>query len=470
MDIVAQLDPIFKPRSIAFIGASNDRRKWGEWMVWRPLHTGYRGGLYPVNPREKEILGLPAFPSILDIPDAVDLAVITVPAASVPGVMGECAQKGVKGVVVISSGFGEKGEEGEALQQEVLRIAREGGIRFIGPNCMGVWSAAGRLCLAFGQAPAPGSISFLSQSGTFGGYLYEMARAKGYGLAKFVSMGNQADLNSADFLEYLVQDKDTSVIVIYMEGVKDGRRFFQTAREVIKKKPIIIYKAGRTSVGKRATLTHTGSLAGDDELFEAMCRQVGIIRSREAIHTFDMAEALASQQAPKGKRIAIVGGGGGQCVVTSDFCASMGMEVPELDGETQRRIQSELLPHAPIPRNPVDLGGGIRSPMSAAHIVDIVAALDYIDGIITNPPAGAFGGVGDLAKITIDAAEAIAAIPQKYGKPVVASGRRQEEGGIVREILRRSRIPFYDTPEECARAMYALVTYGQLRKELEEEN
>lgn len=465
-DLIAQLEPIFKPKSIAFIGASNDRRKWGEWMVWRPLHTGFRGALYPVNPREQQILGLPAFRSILDIPDEVDLAVITVPEPLVPQVMRECGQKGVRGAIVITAGFGEKGPEGRAAQDEVVRIAGEAGIRFVGPNCMGIVSTAGRLNLCFAQAPRAGTISFLSQSGTFGVYLYQMAAAKGYGLSKLVSMGNQADLNAADFLEYLAQDEDTRVIVLYIEGVQQGRRFFETAREVVKRKPIVIYKAGKTAAGSRATMSHTGSLAGTDAIFDAMCRQVGLIRAHEATHLFDMAEALACQQVPRGRRVAIVGGGGGQCVVTADYCASLGLEVPEFDAETQRRLQEELAPHAPFPRNPVDLGGGLRSPMSLANIVDIVASLDYIDGIITNPPAGAFGRSGDLARIAIDAAEVVAAVPKKYGKPVIASGRRQETAGIVQDILKGANIPSYDTPEECTRAMYALAQYGQTLREL----
>ena len=215
MSITEQLEPIFKPESIAILGASDKPGKWGFIMVERPLNTGFSGTIYPVNPNKKDILGLPTYPSVLDIPSQVDLAVIVAPAAATPRLMQECVAKKVKGAVVISAGFAEAGKEGKALEDEVLRIAREGRIRFVGPNCMGIWSAAGKLNLCFDRAPKPGAIAFVSQSGTFGGYLSEIASAKGYGLSKFISIGNQADITASEYLEYLAADSDTKVIVFY---------------------------------------------------------------------------------------------------------------------------------------------------------------------------------------------------------------------------------------------------------------
>ena len=254
-----------------------------------------------MNPNKKEILGLPSYQSVLDIPDQIDLAVIASPAPTTPKLMRECADKRVKGAIVISGGFAESGKEGKALEDKVVSIAREGGIRFIGPNCMGIWSAAGQLNLCFNQAPKPGAIAFVSQSGTFGGYLSEIANAKGYGLSKFISIGNQADITASEYLEYLAEDNDTRAIVFYIEGFKDGKSFFQLAREVIKKKPIIIFKGGSTGAGARATLSHTASLAGSEDVFEGMCHQIGLIRANEAIHSFEMAEALIGQPLPRGK-------------------------------------------------------------------------------------------------------------------------------------------------------------------------
>ncbi len=469
-EIVRQLDPIFKASSIAVIGASNTPPKWGFRMVYSPLKTGYRGAIYPVNPREKEIGGLPCYPSVVDIPYDVDMAVIVVPAAAVPKAMAECVAKGVKGAVLITAGFAETGEEGKALQDEVVRIAREGGIRFVGPNGMGIYSSAVSLNLCFQTVPREGRIAFVSQSGTFGGLLAQIASMKGYGLSKFISIGNQADLNAADYLEYLGEDEDTGAIVFYMEGFKDGRRFFEVARKVVKKKPIIIYKAGRSEAAARATISHTSSLAGSDEVFDALCKQARLIRASEATHPFDIAEALVSQPLPKGNRVAIIGSGG-QGVVTSDACERLGLKVPEFDEETKGRLKKELPAHAPVPTNPVDFAGAMRTALDEARMADALARIDYIDGIITNMPIFRFavGSTGNMARSAIEGAETLAAIPKKYGKPVITLRWNLNDQDVVHDIVKGAGIPCYDSPEQCARAMHALVQYAQIRRELKED-
>ena len=466
--ITEQLDPIFKARSMAVIGASATPPKWGYNMVYAPLKTGYRGPIYPVNPKEKEICGLPCYPSVRDIPHDVDLAVIAVPARIVPRAMAECVEKGIKGAVLITAGFAETGERGKILEEEVVKIAREGGVRFVGPNGMGIFSAAAHLNLCFFRSPLEGRISFVSQSGTFGGLLAEIAGKKGYGLSKFISIGNQADLKAADYLEYLGEDDDTGVIVFYMEGFKDGRRFFEVSRNIIRKKPIIIYKAGRTEAAARATISHTSSLAGSDEVFDALCRQVGIIRAFEAAHPFDIAEALVSQPLPKGNRVAIIGSGG-QGVVTSDSCEHLGLRVPEFDEKTKIALKEALPPHAPVPTNPVDFAGSLRTARDEANVADALARIDYIDGIITNMPRLRLtkGAVGEMARIAIEGAEILAAIPRKYGKPVITLGWGSSKGNsLVRSIIKNAGIPVYDSPEQCARAMHGLATYSRVRRNL----
>ena len=468
-DIVRQLDYIFKARSMAVIGASRTPFKWGGRMVMTPLSTGYRGAIYPVNPREERIAGLTAYSSVLDIPDEVDMAVIVVPAAAAPQAMRECAAKGIKGAVVITAGFAETGAEGKALEDEVVRIAREGGIRFVGPNGMGIYSSAVNLNLCFGGQMRPGRIAFVSQSGTFGGLLAEVASRKGYGLSKFISIGNQADLKAADYLEYLAEDRHTKAIVLYMEGFKDGKRFFEIAREVVKKKPIVMYKAGRTEAAARATMSHTSSLAGSDEVVEAMCRQVGIIRATEVAHPFDMAEALVSQPLPKGNRVAIIGSGG-QGVVTSDTCESLGLRVPEFDDETKHTLKKALPAHAPVPSNPVDFAGSNRTPLDEARVADALAQIDYVDGIICNSPH-LFGGIssGDMARAAIQGAEMLATIPRKYGKPVITLRWGPADNDVAGSIIKAAGIPSYDSPEQCARAMQALAEYAEVRRRLEQE-
>ncbi|UCH50922.1 MAG: CoA-binding protein [Chloroflexota bacterium] len=478
--IVEQLDPIFKPKSIAVLGASDSVGKWGYLMVERPLKTGFGGAIYPVNPNKKEILGLRSYPSILDIPGQIDLAVMAVPAPSVPGLMQECSQKKVKGAVLIPGGFAEAGSEGKILENEVARIARAGKIRFVGPNCMGIWSATVNLNLCFYQAPKPGAIAFVSQSGTFGGYLSEIANAKGYGLSKFISIGNQADLTASEYLEYLAEDDETKAIVFYMEGFKDGKRFFQFAREVIKKKPIVIFKGGSTGAGARATLSHTASLAGSEHVFEGMCRQVGLIRVSEAIHAFEMAEALVEEQPlPRGRRIAIMGSGG-QGVIATDACASLGLEVPEFDKATAMSLQEFLPPHAPPARNPIDFASGYRTAVDETRVIEKILSLDYIDGVITNAPVNprSWGpkptpadkdkSPPDTIEVATQAAHLFTTLPKKYHKPIIAVRFRRTDDRTT-DILKEAGIPIYDTPEQCARAMYALVKYAEARRAAEQQ-
>jgi len=462
-DIVRQLDPIFKAKSMAVIGASRSQHKWGGRTLLTLMKGGYRGAVYPVNPREKEIAGLTCYPSVRDIPYDVDMAVIVVPAAVAPRAMADCVAKGVKGVVMITAGFAEASEEGRILQDEVVRIARDRGIRFVGPNGMGIYSSAVKLDLCLDDV-LPGKIAFVSQSGTFGGLLAEVAERKGYGLSKFISIGNQADLNAADYVEYLGEDDDTGAIVLYMEGFKDGDRFFRIAREVIKKKPILMYKAGRTEAAARATMSHTSSLAGSDEIVDAMCRQVGIIRASEVMQPFDMAEALIGLPLPRSNRVAIIGSGG-QGVVTSDTCESLGLRVPALDRETSLKLKEALPPHAPVPTNPVDFAGGMRGPLDEVQVADALARIDYIDGIICNTPHFHGEDDSDNLKTAVQGAEILAAIPKKYGKPVVTlSWHSHNGGGTIGDIMKAAGIPAYETPEQCARAMMALAHYAEVRR------
>jgi len=468
-DIVRQLDPIFKPKSIAVIGASNDTSKWGYRKLNQPINSGFAGPVYPVNPSEKEILGLKVYPTVLDIPGDVDLAVITIPAREIPKVMRQCVDKGVKGAIIISGGFAETSDEGKALQDEVVSIAGTGNIRFIGPNVIGVWSGTSELSLSTNQALTAGKISFISQSGTFGAHLASRAVEKGYGLSTFISIGNQADLSVTDYMEYLGEDKDTEAIAIYLEGIKDGRRFFEVASDVIRKKPIVIHKAGHTAAGARAARSHTASLAGKEEIFNAMCKQVGIIQVADTYHLFDIAEALVEAPLPKGNRVAIIGTGG-QGVVATDACTALGLEVPEFDDETKAVLKSYLPDHAPTPKNPLDWAGGVRTVIEEAEVVLKIAELEYIDAIISRPPLTGFDkdSPEEQQKTGPVSANMIVEIPEKYGKPLIVM-RPQSTGEAIQDIFRDHHIPSFDSPEECARAMYALASYAETLRRLNED-
>ncbi len=460
--ILEELRPLFEPESIAIIGASSSPNKWGNWMVSRPILSGYRGRIYPVNPRESSILGLKAYPKLTMIPDPVELAIITIPAPHVPAAMEECVEKGIKVAIIISAGFAETGAGGKALQDRVCEIGRRGGIRIMGPNVMGMWSSPSRFNTAFRFTPPSGHISFVSQSGTMGAYLLEVACAKGYGFNKFISVGNQADLDVVDYLAYLGQDPETRVIVMYLEGIKDGRRFARTARGVTRSKPIIVHKAGFTEYGARATLSHTASMAGSDEIFDSVSRQAGLIRTYDVSHAFDLAEALVKQPLPPGNRVGIIAGGGGYCVVTTDACGSLGLEVPELPQDAVAKIQGLLLPHAPPPRNPIDLAADPR-PVTLARIAEVVAQQECIDGVITMAPVSIAGQSPDRVRDLITSAEILADIPVRYGKPLLATSLRTHMHGVAYDIMRERNIPFFEFPEECARAMFGLVRYSDIK-------
>jgi acyl-CoA synthetase (NDP forming) len=466
MSIKKQLDSIFKPKSVAVIGASNNRRRWGYGTMRSILKSGYRGKLYPIHPSDEIVHGLQAYPSVLDVPGNIDLAVFVVNAAQTVKAMNQCAQKGVKGGVIITAGFAEVGEEGRRMQDEIVTVAKKAGIRFVGPNCLGIWTSAVSFDCAFYRSPKPGPIAFISQSGTMGEYLLEIGLAKGYGFSKFVSSGNQADLNVCDYLEYLGDDPDTKTIVLYLEGVQDGRRFLKVSQKVTAEKPIVMYKAGHTSAGARAAMSHTASLAGNNDLFDAACRQSGIIRATEVMEAFDMAEVLAHQPLPKSNRVAIVSGGGGFCVTTADACASHGLEVPELDADTQERILSLFHPYSPPPRNPVDMIAR-KGPITHAEVIEILADLDYIDGFIIMPPWGGFrkDTPTDMMKELIDSAERIAEVPIKHKKPVICAAEREFKGPVY-EILKKGEIPFYEGPDMCARALQTLFQYSKVKERM----
>jgi acyl-CoA synthetase (NDP forming) len=460
--IVQQLDPIFKPRSVALVGASNNRFKWGGMVLNRILASEFRGTVYPVNPKESEIAGIKAYADVLDIPEPVDLAVFTVRAAQMPKIMKNCVEKGIRGGVIISADFAETGEKGEALQQETVKIAREGGLRFVGPNGNGIWSSAVHLNACPLPIPRAGPLAFVSQSGMFGGVAIRAAWAKGFGLSKFISIGNQADLTAAEYLEYLAHDAHTKVITFYVEGFKDGRRFLDGAREVSKEKPILIFKGGQSKLGARATLSHTASIAGENAIVDAMCRQAGIIRAAQLEHLFVMAEALFSQPLPKGNRIAVIGNGG-QSVTTVDNLAALELDVPEFEQEDKLALKEVLPPHAPIPRNPVDFAAGAVETGEEVKVIEKLASLEYIDGIITSVPRDSSfqSSPGARKKAVITAIEEFGRIPKENGTPIIT--QRMNPSEMVSELVRYAQIPMYDTPYECAIAMNALVQYADIK-------
>jgi acyl-CoA synthetase (NDP forming) len=460
------LDAIFKSRSVAVVGASNTPGRWGyDTMACILQHSRFRGEVYPINPKDAVVHGVKAYRSITDVPGPVDLAVIVVNAGQALAVFRECIEKKVGGAVIITAGFAEIGQEGNRLQKELASLSFQSNIPFVGPNCMGIWTSAVGLNLCFSKAVTPGPIAFVSQSGTMGDYLFDVSQAKKFGFAKFISSGNQACLDVSDYLDYLADDEDAKVIVLYLEGVKDGRRFIEVARKATRKKPVLAYKIGQTPEGARAAATHTASLTGSTDLFAAACRQAGVIICDNMLEMFDFAEALGHQPLPAGNRVGVASGGGGFCVVSAESCAKAGLEVPVLDEKAQAEILEQMSPFSPKPLNPVDLIAR-KGHMAYAKAIEVIARQAYIDGLIIMPPYGRFSRElsPQVMKELVECCALISDIPQKYGKPVLAFAMRNYSETAMYEILKRGNIPFFESPETCARAMKTLSDYARRRR------
>jgi acyl-CoA synthetase (NDP forming) len=464
--IKEQLDPIFRPRSVAIVGASNNPNRWGYHTTDSVLNwSQFRGEVFPIHPKDESVHGIKAYKSVLDVPGPVDLAIIVVNAGQVVEVFRQCAEKEVGGAVIITAGFAEVGTEGTRLQEELKQISRESGIRFVGPNCNGLWTSAVRLNLNYWNIVKPGPIAFISQSGTMGDFLFDVSQAKGCGFSKIVSSGNQASLDVCDYLEYLADDEDTAVVVLYLEGLTNGRRFLDVARKVTARKPVLAYKVGRTKAGSRAAATHTASLTGSTQIFDAACRQAGVQVCDHMLEMLDFADALAHQPLPAGNRIGIAAGGGGFCVVTAEACEKAGLEVPVLGEEVQREVLEHVDEFSPTPLNPLDLIAR-KSHVDYAAAIEILAKQEAIDGLIIMPPYGDFRRTSSPEAMTglVECCVALADIPRKYDKPVLIFASPEFRKSAIQEIMKRGEIPFLESPETCARAMKALCAYGEYRR------
>ena len=376
------LDYAFDPRSIAFVGASENLRKWGFLILNNLLTGGYEGDIYPVNPSRDTVLGLKAYPTVRDIPGEVDLAVFTVPARLVIGALDDCIAKGVKAGLVITAGFKELGEEGAAEERELVRKARDAGMVLIGPNCQGICCPKNNLYawMPILFHPQHGGIGFVAQSGNILNMLIGQVVVGGLGVSKAVSSGNEADLVTEDYYSYLAQDPDTDVIVSYIEGINDGRRFLEHARPVTRHKPVVVLKGGRTQSGVSAARSHTGAMAVSDRLFEAACRQAGMLVTHTVEEAGITSAAFVGRPLPRGKRVGIITGGGGLGVIAADFCSEIGLEVAPLSPRTLAELE-KLLPDWWVPGNPVDLVAGLDF-MIIKPVIEILMRSGEVDAVM----------------------------------------------------------------------------------------
>ena len=456
------LSAFFQPSGVALIGASRDPAKLGYAVLRNLLQHGYTGPVYPVNPKADEILGTRCYASILDVPDPVELAVIIAPAAATPDIMEQVGQRGIHAAVIISGGFSEIGQPGEALENRVVEIARRHNIRLIGPNCIGVIDTHTLLDTTFvPDMPKPGVITFVSQSGAVCGGVIDWASGAGIGLSRIVTLGNQADLTETDILESLADDDNTRVIALYLEGVDDGRRFVDVARRVSERKPIVAVKTGYTEAGRQAAASHTGALAGTDSAYRAAFHHAGILRVPHLEALFDAAISLANQPLPRGERVAILTNAGGPGAMASDALEINGMRLARLTEATQFCLRQFLQPHANVV-GPVDMLGG-------ADEHDYARALD---ALMQDP--------GVDAVLVINVPQALVPAVRIVREIAGVVHRRQTEPAHNKtvmtcligdvslpeavEFMRQAELPLFPFPERAAAALAALV---QRRKWLE---
>lgn len=478
VNLVKQMHTFFDPKAVAVIGASRRTNKAGHVIfknfVINKQRNLFKARLYPVNPGEKTIQGFTCYSSILDIKENVDLAVIVVPAKIVPIVMQEAAKKGVKAVAIISSGFSEVGNQ--KLEKEVTEIAKKAGMRVLGPNCLGVYDSETGVDMLFlpetktlttgdevvaTPRPMAGPIAVVTQSGAFGAAALDYLAGKQMGVSKFVSFGNKADVTASEMLGYLLHDKNTWVILLYAESIDNGREFMEVARRVTPVKPIIALKVGKSEAGARAAVSHTGSIAGSDEIYSSAFKQVGVLRAGNFEEFFDMGKALAFQPPVAGNTVAIITDAGGPGIMAVDECVAQGLDVKKFSPETLAKFE-ELKKEGKIPRfatnqNPVDLTGSVTSEMFEEGI-RILFEDPEIYGIIVL-------GLHHLPALQEDFVDRVAKLSRNYAKSVVACDVGETEMALhIRSRFDKLGIPAYFSPEDAAHGMAALVNYGRYLK------
>jgi succinyl-CoA synthetase alpha subunit len=387
-DIAHELEPLFNPRSVAVIGATENWNKWG-FSTFSSVLDRFGGEVYPVNSRAESILGHKSFRRVTDIPEPVDLAVFVIPATAIPSVMEDCAASGVRAGIIITAGFAETGEAGQKLQDEVLGAARKGGLRFVGPNCMGLWSASSNLMASmFPMLVEDGPLAFVSQGGNIGGAVVMSAYQRGIGFHRYVSCGCTADIQIEDYIEYFGDDPAVEVILTYIEGVNDGRRFIEKVSRVTRRKPVIALKPGKTDAASKAIRSHSGALAGQTAMYDAVFRKAGVIRVDAEEELLDVALGFLTQPLPRGRNVAIVTPGGSYGVLCADACASDGLHVVALPEKTIAELD-RIFPPRWSRGNPIDPAGD-RNFIAYLTAPPRILDLDEVDALI-------FMGLGDFS-------------------------------------------------------------------------
>jgi acyl-CoA synthetase (NDP forming) len=466
------LQEILHPRSVAILGASRAAHKWGHVAARQLIDGGFPGEIYLITPSAPEILGRVTYPSIRDVPGPVELAVISTSFKHVPQTVDDCIAHGVKGIVIITAGFSETGAEGRALEQQLVARCREHRIRMIGSNCMGIYVKDARLNALGMVFPLPaGPIGLVSQSGNLGMYLYNQARLDGLGFTTFLSMGNGADVTFPELMQYLAEDSETSVIAGYVEAIEEEslRSVTLAMKRAGHYKPVVILLSGATEVGVRAALAHTGSRAKVRADHDTSLAGSGVVRVLRSDELFPVAQALALQPPTPsgGRRIAIIGDGGGSVVASGDGCIRAGLQVQPLNEETQQQLR-KLMPARATSTNPIDVAGAAdEDPMAFAWLTEICLKDPAVDGVIAT---GLFGGYRELLSEEFGAREEAAArelgrLVRQYNKPVLMQTVYARQDIPALRILREEGVPYYESIEHTCRAMAALAEIGEFLRQ-----
>ncbi|MFY9397421.1 MAG: acetate--CoA ligase family protein [Desulfomonilia bacterium] len=458
------IDPFFNPGSFALIGASKSPGKGGNIILRNLLKAGYQGTIHPINPSAGEILGMKAYPKVTDVPGPVDLAMVVIPKSGVPGAIADCAAKGVKSVILSTGGYSDAGESGLAEQNELAAMSRKAGMRLMGPNSIGTINPVSGLATSIVglEQIRTGGVSLIGQSGVFSsGWGRWIADHQPFGIAKIACIGNKADVNESDLLEYLADDPQTTTIGMYLEGISDGERFIRAAARACSKKPVVVVKSGRSEAGAAAIASHTGSLAGSDTVFEAVCRRTGLVRVHDSEAFFDTLSAFETLPLPRGNCLAALSITGMGCVVTTDAAEELGIELPALKPSTLRKLREVVPAWAPV-RNPVDIWSAVEqhgSKKTMSHIAASMLAQKDIDALLMIFVL--------MPESIFDINEAFAGIIRAYpDKPVFVSyyGGTKKEMAHIHEGFLPLGVPTYPTPERALYAFSRMVEYARMHR------
>jgi acetyl coenzyme A synthetase (ADP forming)-like protein len=458
---IKALKNFFEPKTIAIIGASPKPNSVGNVLVRNFIYGRFMGRVYLVNPNYKEILGKPCYPTVKDLPEKIDLAIIAVRAEIVPQIIEQCGEFGIKNVVILSSGFREIGPEGAKLEQNVIDIAKKWNIRIIGPNCLGIYDAENGVDALFLpdtrlKRAKPGGVAFISQSGALLASIMDLASAIDIGFSKAISYGNRADVDEATLIEYLLYDEKTKIIAAYIEGLEPGKgkQFLESIKRVVYHKPVIIVKGGKSVSGNRAALSHTGSMAGDYNLFKSALKQVGAIEARNFEDMFDFIKILTMQPLLSCNRLLVLTNGGGLGVMMTDAAEEYGFKVPELSQELQSKLRSILVPFAAV-KNPVDVTANGTAEMYR-EVLELVLNSNEVDAAI----------IGVLPQTPVLGIEIVdnLIVAKSLGKPIAVVAVGGELTAQISKMLETGGVPVYPSPERGIRALKVLRDYYDIRE------